>query len=170
VPAARIHGIEVDTVFLPTSWLEIGASGTLIKGKFTKPDVELFGASFTYGPFADTPKASGVIYGQATLHESDDVGKFSLRGEVYAQTHVYFSSSANSITPGTKLPGYALVNARLGWDNIMGHGGLSADLFAKNVFDKEYFTGGIPLGASLGVNNASVGEPRTYGVELSAKF
>ena len=43
-------------------------------------------------------------------------------------------------------------------------------MMGKNLFDKEYFTGGIPLGASLGVNNASVGEPRTYGVELTAKF
>jgi iron complex outermembrane receptor protein len=170
VPAARIYGVEADAVFLPTSWLEVGASGSLLKGKFTKPDVELFGTSFTYGPFADTAKASGVIYGQATLHETDQVGRFSLRGEVYAQTHVFFSSSANAITPGTRLPGYALLNARLGWDNVMGHAGLSADLFGKNLTDKEYFTGGIPLGASLGVNNASVGEPRTYGVELTAKF
>jgi iron complex outermembrane receptor protein len=170
VPAARIHGLEADATFLPTSWLEVGASGSLIKGKFTKPDVVLFGTSFTYGPFADTPKASGVIYAEATLHQSEAIGRFTLRGEVYGQTSVYFSSSANSITPGTKLPDYALVNARLGWDNLMGRKGLSADLFAKNLFDKKYFTGGIPLGASLGVNNASVGEPRTYGVELTAKF
>jgi iron complex outermembrane receptor protein len=170
VPAARIHGIEADATFLPTSWLEVGGSGSLIKGKFTKPNVELFGTSYTYGPFADTPKASGVIYGQATLHDSEEVGRFTLRAEVYAQTSVYFSSSASSLTPGTKLPGYALVNARFGWDDLMGRKGLSADLFAKNLFDKAYFTGGIPLGASLGVNNASVGEPRTYGVELTAKF
>jgi iron complex outermembrane receptor protein len=170
VPAARIHGLEADATVLATPWLEIGGSGSLIKGKFTKPNVELFGTSYTYGPFADTPKASGVLYGQATLHDSEAVGKFTLRAEVYAQTSVYFSSSADSLTPGTKLPGYALVNARFGWDNLMGRDGLSADLFARNLFDKAYFTGGIPLGASLGVNNASVGEPRTYGVELTAKF
>ena len=169
VPAARIHGLEADAVFLPTSWLEVGGSGSLTKGTFNKPNVTLFGTSYTYGPFADTPKASGVLYGQATLHESEAVGKVSLRGEVYAQTHVFFSSSFNSLTPGTRLPGYALVNARLGWDNMLGHG-VSADVFAKNLFDKAYFTGGIPLGASLGVNSASVGEPRTYGVELTAKF
>ena len=169
VPAARIHGLEADATVLATPWLEVGGSGSLVKGKFNKPNVTLFGTSYTYGPFADTAKASGVLYAQATLHDSGDVGKISLRGEVYAQTHVFFSSSFNSLTPGTKLPGYALVNARLGWDNILGHG-VSADLFAKNLFDKAYFTGGLPLGASLGINSAAVGEPRTYGVELSAKF
>lgn len=168
VPAARIYGLEFDSSLLATSWLEVGASASFVKGKFTKPDVELFGTSFSYGPFPDTPRASGVVYGQATLHDSE-AGHVSLRGEVYGQTHVYFSSSASSLTPGTKLPGYALVNARLAWDNIGGTH-LSAALWGKNLTDKAYFTGGIPLGASLGTNNAAVGEPRTYGVELSAKF
>ncbi|CAN7321761.1 TonB-dependent receptor plug domain-containing protein [Phenylobacterium sp. LjRoot219] len=169
VPKAKVYGLEIDSSILATSWLELGASGSFVKAKFTDPDVELFGTAFSYGPFPDTPEASGVVYAQATLHDSEDLGQFTLRGEAYAQTHVYFSSSAASLTPGTKLPGYTLLNARLGWDNIGGTN-LSAALWGKNLTDKTYFTGGIPLGASLGTNNAAVGEPRTYGLELSAKF
>jgi iron complex outermembrane receptor protein len=169
VPAAVIRGIEADAAFQPTTWLELGASTSLTDGKYTQPNVVLFGTNFVYGPFADTPKASGVVYGQATLYDDPAVGRFTLRGEVYAQTYQYFSSSFDSITPGTKLPGYALLNARLAWDDIQG-GPISAAIFGRNLTDKTYFTGGIPLGASLGVNSATVGEPRTVGLEVTAKF
>jgi iron complex outermembrane receptor protein len=169
VPAAVIRGIEADAAFEPTSWLQVGASGTYASGKYTQSHVVLFGNPFTYGPFADTPKFSGTAYGQATVYDDPAVGRFTLRGELYGQTYTYFSSSFDSITPGTKLPNYVLVNARLGWDNIQG-GPISAALFGKNLTDKAYFTGGIPLGASLGVNSATVGEPRTWGLEVTAKF
>jgi iron complex outermembrane receptor protein len=169
VPAAVIRGVELDGAFRPASWLELGASTALMYGKYTQSHVVLFGTPFVYGPFADTPKASGTVYGQATVYDNPQVGVFTLRGEVYAQTYQLFSTSFDSITPQTKLPGYALFNARLEWNSIQG-GPVSAALFGKNLTDKAYFTGGIPLGASLGVNSATVGEPRTWGLELSAKF
>jgi iron complex outermembrane receptor protein len=169
VPASVIRGIEGDITVQPASWLDVGASTTLISGKYTKPNVVLFGTSFLFGPFADTPKVSGTAFAAATLYDNAEIGKFILRGELYGQTYQYFSSSFESITPGTKLPGYVLFNGRLDWNNIQGSG-ISASLFGKNLTNKTYFTGGIPLGASLGVNSAVIGEPRTYGVELSAKF
>jgi iron complex outermembrane receptor protein len=169
VPAAVIRGIEADGVFQPTTWLETGASLSLTTGKYTNPRVSLFGTEFVYGPFADTPKVSGTVYGAATVYDEPQVGKFILRGDLYGRTYTYFSSSFNSITPGTKLPGYVLFDARLDWNNIQGSQ-ISAALFGKNLTNKAYFTGGIPLGASLGVNDAVVGEPRTWGIELSAKF
>lgn len=46
----------------------------------------------------------------------------------------------------------------------------SGAVFAKNLTDEEYFAGGMALAASLGHNSTAVGEPRTYGVELSYKF
>jgi iron complex outermembrane receptor protein len=88
---------------------------------------------------------------------------------MYGQTHQFFSNAAASIAPGTKLPGYVLVNARAAWDDIAGSG-FSAALFAKNLLDEEYFVGGMTLAAALGHNAAAVGEPRTYGLEVSFKF
>ena len=117
----------------------------------------------------DTPKFSGTAYAQITMPVGDNMGDVSLRGEVYGQSAQYFSNAAASIAPGTRLPGYALVHARLDWNNI-GGSDFSAALFAKNLTDKAYFVGGMTLAAALGHNAAAVGEPRTYGLELSFKY
>lgn len=46
----------------------------------------------------------------------------------------------------------------------------SAVLFGKNLTNEEYFVGGMTLAPALGHNAAAVGEPRTYGVEVSYRF
>lgn len=97
------------------------------------------------------------------------MGDLSLRGEVYGQTAQYFSNTADSIGPGTRLPGYTLLHARLDWADIAGSN-FSAALFAKNLTDEAYFVGGMTLAAALGHNAAAVGEPRTYGLEISFKY
>jgi iron complex outermembrane recepter protein len=81
----------------------------------------------------------------------------------------YFSNAAGSIAPDTRLPGYALLNGRLGWTDILGSG-LSAALFGKNLLDRGYFVGGMTLAAALGHNAADVGEPRTFGLEITYRF
>ena len=100
---------------------------------------------------------------------AEDVGRVSLRTELYGQTAQYFSNASSSRVPDVRLPGYALVSARLSWDDIMGTG-LSAAGFVKNLGNKGYFVGGTPLGSALGHNAAGVGEPRTYGMELGFRF
>jgi iron complex outermembrane receptor protein len=82
---------------------------------------------------------------------------------------MYFSNTEDSIAPGTKLDGYELVNARLDWSGIM-RSKLSAALFGRNLTDEDHFVGGMALGSSLGHNAAAVGEPRTYGAELTYRF
>ena len=46
----------------------------------------------------------------------------------------------------------------------------TAVAYAKNIGNRGYFVGGMPLGNALGHNAAAVGEPRTYGMELSFRF
>ena len=46
----------------------------------------------------------------------------------------------------------------------------SAALFGRNLTDEEYFVGGMALASALGHNAAAVGEPRTYGLELSYDY
>ena len=82
---------------------------------------------------------------------------------------MYFSNTADSIGPDTKLPSYDVVNARLSWTNMFGSK-FSSALFGKNLTDEEYFVGGMSLAAALGHNAAAVGEPLTYGAELTYEF
>jgi iron complex outermembrane recepter protein len=169
VPEAQIKGIELEASIKAASWLEVGFSGAYTDAEFTDNDISLFGRDYSYGPVGDTPKKSGVAYVQVDVPTGSNFGEISLRSEVYAQSEQYFSNAAASIAPGTRLPGYELLNARLSWNEIMGSR-LSAALFGKNLSDETYFVGGMTLAAALGHNAAAVGEPRTYGLELSYRY
>ena len=77
--------------------------------------------------------------------------------------------------------GYALVNARLGLDDINGTG-IGVAVWGKNLTNHYYKTGVISLmssgpilngvnpGPGVGFGAGIFGEPRTYGVEVSFKF
>ena len=169
VPEQRVQGLELEAAFAPTDWLRIGGQFALTDAKYTDNAVTLFGNNFAYGPVGDTPETSGTVWAEVRAPLDPALGEIMLRGEVYAQSSQFFSNAANSVAPRTQLPGYELVNARLSWNRVMGSG-FNAALFAQNLFDEEYFVGGMQLAVALGHNAAVVGMPRTYGIELSIEF
>lgn len=169
VPRERVRGLEAELVLNPTDWLRIGGQLAITDAKFTSNRLTLFGSTFSYGPVGDTPKASGTAWAELLVPLDSAMGQMSVRGEVYAQGGQYFSNAADTIAPRTRLPGYALVNGRISWNEI-GGSPISAALYADNLLDKAYFAGGMQLAAALGHNGAVVGRPRTYGAELSFKF
>jgi len=168
IPEGQIYGLEADSEIHPTSWLSMGANFAYTHAKFTKNTAIVYGSPTTYGPYPDTPKWSGSVFAQLNL-PVDGVGTAVLRGDVYGQTGTYFSSLAATQTPGTRLPGYKLVNLRAGVDNI-GDTGVSVTASVRNLLKKTYYVGGIPLGQVLSVNSAVPGEPRMYSLEARVKF
>lgn len=169
VPKARVRGVEVDGSIRPTDWLELGGMVAYTDAKFTSGNVDLFGDSFTFDTYPDTPKWAGSAYAQVDLPLPDDAGTLRARTDLYAQTGQWFSNFGRSREPGTKTPGYALVNARLDWNNIKGSN-VSASAFGRNLFNKGYYVGGLAQTIALGANSVNVGRPRTYGVELRFDF
>lgn len=93
----------------------------------------------------------------------------NFRADLYAQSYMYFSNNNSSITPDTRIPGYALVNLRYDWRNMFGTR-VSLAAYVRNVTDKEYYTGGFALTASLGVNSVAIGTPRMFGAEINYSF
>ena len=169
VPSQIVQGIEGDFTVRPADWLDFGAQGAYVNARYTNGNVVLNTVPYLYGPVADTPKFSGTVWAKVTFPSPAEIGAISLRGDLYGQTSQYFSNASASRVPDVRLPGYALVNMRLGWDAIMGSG-ISAAAYVRNLGNRGYFVGGMPLGSALGHNSAAVGEPRTYGLELSVKF
>ncbi len=153
----------------PADWLEIGGQFAYVNARYTDGRVVLNNVTYLYGPVADTPEFSGSAYVQVSLPVPEDTGRVTLRTDVYGQTSQYFSNASASYTPDVKLPGYFLVHARLSWENIM-RSGFSLAAYGKNLGNRGYFVGGMPLGNALGHNAAAVGEPRTYGLEASFRF
>ncbi|WP_340268280.1 TonB-dependent receptor [Sphingobium mellinum] len=169
VPEAKVSGAEAALTIRPVSWLSAGGSVTYVKARFTDPNALALGTPLTYGPFADVPKWSGVLYGEASWDLPSKAGTLSLRGDLYAQTSSYFSNLADTLTPNTRIPGYAIVNGRLGWSSIAGSK-LSAALNVRNLFKERYYVGGLPTGSGFGLNSVSPGRPRTFEGELRFEF
>ena len=79
----------------------------------------------------------------------------------------FFLEIINS--PTTKVEGYHLFNAALRWENIRGSG-ISAELYAQNLFDNEYNRGGFSVYTSVGSANVVRGEPRVIGLSVRVPF
>lgn len=169
IPEMEVQGAEIEASFVPTDWLELGVAAAYTDAEFTDGETTLFGVEYSYGPVANTPETTWAVWAQVYFTTDPAIGEISLRADMYGQDSMYFSNTYDSLTPDTELPSYELVNARLSWNAIMGSR-FSSAVFAKNLADEEYFVGGMPLGASLGHNAAAVGEPRTYGMELTYQF
>jgi outer membrane receptor protein involved in Fe transport len=94
---------------------------------------------------------------------SHDVGpgRLDFTPAVTYQSKVFFDDNNDQ-------DGYALVSARLGYG--LAGGKYRAELFVENLFDKDYIKDAGNSGDALGLPTFIAGEPRTYGVQLTARF
>ncbi len=175
VPEARTRGVEVDSTFQVTDWLNLTATGAYTDAEYPKGIVNVAnltgvpGSTIDFDSYPDSPKFAGTFGADVTLPIPEELGKLILHGEVYAQTSTFFSSNNGSVTPGTELPGYHDVSMRLSWNNIK-ESQVSAAIFVKNLTDELYYVSGYALGAAGGYNTGYPGEPRTIAGEVSLKF
>ena len=168
VPRARIRGFEMDFSVRPSEYVQFGFSGNYTDARYTRNQVSFGGNTFAYGPFADVPKWSGTIFAEVGA-PLGDAGKLTLRGDAYGQTEMAFSNVGATANPNTTLPGYALVNARLTWSEIMGTT-LSASAFVRNLGNRKYWSGGNAASNGGNTNVVNPGLPRMWGGELRFMF
>jgi iron complex outermembrane receptor protein len=167
VPETTVRGIEADGIINPATWLTLGASVNYIDAEFTDNEVSVLGGPpVGFGPVPDVPEWSGSAYADFGFPVGDLRGSF--RAEVFSQTEVTFSSTADAENPGTTLPGYSLVNLRLGLDSADGSWSVAG--LVRNAADKVYYVGGLGFGSLFTYNLAVPGEPRTYQMELRYRF
>ena len=169
VPKAKVDGVEADLSVRPAPWLTVGGSGAYTHARYTDGNLAIQGSLQQYGPFADTPRWTGNAYVDLSRPMAADSGTLHLHAEVYAQSKMYFSNTAATISPGTAIPGYALVNGRLSWEKLLGTR-MTASVFVRNMLNKRYYAGGNAQGASLGLNTVNPGMPRMFGGELRFEF
>ena len=137
VPKSRIRGFELDATLRPADWLTLGGSATYTDAKFTDNESRLFGNPVFYGPFGDVPEFSGNVFADATQTLPGDLGSLNYHVDLYHQSSFWFSNLGGTIQPGTQIPAYTLVNARLDWVNMF-DSGVKASLFVKNLTNKLY--------------------------------
>lgn len=172
IPQAQVQGIEFEGQVSPTSWLNLGANLAFNDASFTQNTATVFGSTYQYGPYSDTPRWAGSAFTQVFLPTPDPTwGQFSVRADMFAQTGFYFGSLNNTVEPGTHIPGYGIVNFRVGLDDI-GDRGISIAAYVKNAFDHTYFVGGLPTSSAnvYSTTEAVPGAPRTFYFEGRVAF
>ena len=168
VPKAKIGGVEFDGTLSPANWLNVGWTLNYTSARFTDNLVSVLGnPAAEFGPYPDTPKWSGSVFGDVTVPVSANLN-VSLRGDVYGQSSSWFSSTGASLNPGSQIPGYGTTNFRIGLENP--GAGWSVSAIVKNAFDRTYYVGGIGFSSLFAVNTVIPGAPRTYSVEARYRF
>jgi iron complex outermembrane receptor protein len=168
IPRSKITGAEFDGQVDLTSWLQLGANLAYTDARFTNNAATVFGENIFFGPFADTPKWASTVFAQASF-PLPGIATVSIRGDVYTQTKTFFSSTNDTITPGTEIPTYTLANFRVGLDHVA-NSNLSVAAALHNAFNRVYYVGGLAVGEIESVNNAAPGIPRTFYVEAKYTF
>lgn len=168
VPKAEVTGFELDGSMSPVPWLSVGGNLNYTNARFTSNLVSVLGnPAVAFGPYPDTPKWSGAAYAEAFTDLTSRI-RGSIRGDLYSQTSFSFSSTGNTLNPGTRVPGYTLANFRVGIEDS--RSGWSLAGLVKNAFDRTYYVGGIGFASLLALNTVIPGEPRTWMIEAGIKF
>ena len=175
IPKVRSRGIEADFVAAPAEGIAFNASiayaDTVFRDYQNAPQaverLNISGIQDLTGK-----QLSGVPKFTYTLGADIFSPVGSLRGrdiEVYSHADYSHRSTFNTSASNSRLaqvPGYGLANVRAGLRTSDGL--LDLSVWAKNLFDKNYFQTLSPT--NTGLVTALIGEPRTIGVTLRTKL
>ncbi|MDB5423998.1 MAG: hypothetical protein JWQ29_1414 [Phenylobacterium sp.] len=177
IGAAKLKGLELENLVQLTEALTLTVNYAYLDAKYTKYPGTITDIGGVVHQLIDTPY-TGVAKHQFTLDARyklptpDEWGQVFVSGQLYAQSGVWLDDSALNNTRffEGRQKGYHNLNARLDWNNIGGKP-VDASFFVKNIADDTRVIAIANfLNAGLAVNNAIYDEPRTYGVELRARF
>lgn len=164
---ATVTGVELELVAALTDNLTLNANYGYLDAEYDEFILYGFDAKdsalFPYSP--ENTYSLGLDYAKELA-----VGKLNLRMDYsFVDEHVlYFDAPSAALT---QVEDYALVNARVTWSDIAvsDKGSLKVSLWGKNLTDKDYYINGVPNTlAGVGVNY--LGNPRTYGLDVSYEF
>jgi iron complex outermembrane receptor protein len=163
---SRIKGIEASVFATPTRGLDVNASIALLDAKFIDYidpisatvfgiDPDLSGNTLSFAP--DVTVSAGAQYVFPIGASGWDA---RLRGDVNM-----VSDRSFNVTNLLIADGYSVVNLYAGVQNER----FQIGLFADNVFDERYLTGGS-ISASTFPPLLTVGKPRIYGIRGEMRF
>ncbi|CAN5312638.1 TonB-dependent receptor [soil metagenome] len=156
---ATVEGAELEVTWRPAPWLNLmGSYGLLdtVYDDFVIPG----GAVNTGNPLGSSPRNKGALAADVRIPLA---GAGYLTGTLsWAYTDSYYTGATKD--PNLHIEYYALTNLSLGYESPGGRWALTA--WAKNLGDIDY----LLTPSTQGVLAEYLGEPRTVGVMLSARF
>jgi len=172
----NVKGVEVDANLRASSSFSFYGALAYTDGKYVKftnapLPLEETGASVSFkdisgGALPGISKWAGSLGGEFNTPSAflGNASKFFIALDGFSRSS--FSSSA-SPSAYLNVSGYALLNGRIGFKATQG---LSAYLWARNIFDKNYHEQLLAAGGNAGHYASVLGDPRTFGATLRYSF
>ncbi|MGV7209928.1 TonB-dependent receptor [Oxalobacteraceae bacterium A2-2] len=168
----RSRGAELETSFLVTRGFTLGFNGAFNDVRYLKysnapcpPEIAASSCNLSgRAALVNAPRWTGSINAQYAHAVTDRV-----EGYVNANTS-YRSETYGTLDASqySKIPAYVLTNLSAGARFKAGGAKWDVSLWAKNAFDKLYYTS--MWNTSFGAYNAVIGTPRTVGLTARADF
>jgi len=158
--AARMYGAEVELQARPMRGLDLSLSGALLSA--TYQDFQSVAGNYSGNTLPSAPKAS--LNGTAHYEHDVPIGVFVGQIDFTYRSKVYFDT-AN--TERLSDPARIFVNGQIGLK--LKDGRYEVGVWGRNLFGVTNIVDITPI-AGLGFDVFSVGQPRTYGLYLRAKY
>lgn len=155
-------GVEAEVQLRPASWLSIFANGGYIDGGIDENND--FAPAFSGARFRLQPEWQGAAGFTIDAPISDGVRFFATPSMTY-RSKIFFELPNN---PVTSQDAVTLINARAGVsfaDEAFEIAG-----FIRNATDENYLLDAGNTGGAFGIPTYIPGEPRFYGVQLTARY
>ncbi|WP_353185549.1 TonB-dependent receptor [Parapedobacter lycopersici] len=172
----RVRGVEFDGNIRLGNFLSLYGSLAYTDGKYVSftnappPLEETGGPTFkdiSGGLLPGISEWAASFGGEAVTPSTTFLGQ---TGEFAIAVDGFYRSSFSSSPSASKylvVDGYTLLNARVGFRAPQG---VSIYLWARNLFDKDYFEQLLPGAGNAGHYAGVLGDQRTYGVTLRYAF
>lgn len=166
---AETKGFELETTLVPIEGLRLSGALAYLDAKYEEYDTKvldpttggLVPISFAGNSLMNSPKWNAVL----GFNYEAPVGPGTINASAqYTYTAAKFTSYTNQ--PIERVGAVELVNAALSWGPDKG--GWRIGVWGRNLFDKKYYNQKLDL-AGIGTL-ASIGAPRTYGLDLRYSF
>lgn len=184
VPEVISKGVDADFVLLPIPGLTLAGGLTYADTTYSGKDAAVLGApctSITYGAPATsgTPAGCSLLPGQrlslapllsgslSATYEHSLMNDFYFRANVSAKSNSSYNTGSD-LNPVKMQKAFTLVNGRITLGPKSER--WAVELWAQNLFDTHYYQVGFDATVQTGSYNAFLGQPRTYGATVRAKF
>ena len=178
----RVRGVEADASYrLNYHFNFYGAvsysEGTYVKFTNAPLPLEETGTTNSQGVQVAFKDISGGSLPGISKWSGSLGGEYSTPSSLFGRANRFFigtdffarSGFSSSPSPSAYLnvPGYGLLNARLGFKATKG---FSAFIWGRNLLNEDYYEQLLPAGGNAGHYAGVLGDPRTYGITLSYSF
>ena len=160
---AKVYGADIETRFLPTATDQFDVAVYPLHARFDTMIIPgMFGGNYSGYVLPFAPSVSGTAGYQHTWRLESN-GGLTARIETHLETASWVTFNEMS---GTHQPGHSVSNGYLTYDAANGKWSVSG--YIRNLENSAVLVNG--QGGPVGVVTADIAPPRTYGVQLSARF